>query len=69
MRNSNGNPVTLAAWQHALLMDWVQQTEAAVAPVAAVAAAQPSASPPSMPRFAARRRDRVLARLRRADRR
>lgn len=69
MRNSNFNPLTLTAWQFALLMEWVRETEttaALVAPVADVAPpAPPAAAPaaPSMPSFAARRRATVLVRL------
>jgi hypothetical protein len=64
MRNSNGNPLTLTAWQYALLRQWIADTVAppaveAVAPVAGRA----------MPAFAARRRQATLERLgRRAPR-
>jgi hypothetical protein len=56
MRHSNGNALTLSAWQYALLMSWVQAAEATPGPAAA-----PAARP--MPGFAARRRADVLARL------
>jgi hypothetical protein len=59
MRNSNANPLTLSAWQYALLMEWVRATEtvqdASLAPGAGVA--QP------IPLFAARRREAALVRL------
>lgn len=59
MRNSNANPLTLSAWQYALLMEWVRATEPA--PPGVLFAAPSEAEP--MPVFAARRRAAVLARL------
>ncbi len=60
MRQSNANPLTLAAWQYELLMTWASQQEAQ-APV--VTAAAP-AVPPLSRRAAARQRA-VLARVNR----
>ena len=59
MRNSNANPLTLSAWQYALLMEWVREVKSAVTPL--VAGVAPAARP--MPTFAARRRESTLARL------
>jgi hypothetical protein len=56
MRNSNANPLTLSAWQYALLMEWVRQTETV------------AEAPQPMPALAARRRTSVLERIRRRDR-
>jgi hypothetical protein len=60
MRQSNAEPLTLAAWQYQLLMEWVAQLEAAPAPVAAVAEAAASAP---LSDQAVQRRSAVLARL------
>ncbi|HMH53609.1 MAG TPA: hypothetical protein VK548_25475 [Candidatus Acidoferrum sp.] len=64
MRNSNYNPLTLSAWQYALLMEWVGEVEASATP--AVGDAAPAARP--LPTFAARRREATLARLGRRPR-
>lgn len=58
MRNSNFNPLTLSAWQYALLMEWVRVTEPAPG-VRRVA--RDEAAP--LPAFAAERREAVLRRL------
>jgi hypothetical protein len=60
MRQSNANPLTLAAWQYELLMTWASQQEA---PVPVVTAAAPAVRPLSR-RAAARQRE-VLARVNR----
>jgi hypothetical protein len=60
MRQSNAEPLTLAAWQYQLLMEWVAQLEAAPAPMAAVAEAAASAP---LSDQAVQRRSAVLARL------
>lgn len=60
MRNSNGNPLTLSAWQYALLMEWVREIVTPAVPRMAIAGAP--AAPP-MPAFAARRRAATLARI------
>ncbi|HZU88013.1 MAG TPA: hypothetical protein VE993_02035, partial [Stellaceae bacterium] len=59
MRNSNALPLTLSAWQYALLMRWVE--EVAKPPAAAVVAARAAIRPLSA--SASRRRDAVLRRL------
>lgn len=59
MRNSNANPLTLSAWQYALLMEWVHAVESGVAPL--VAGMAPATG--TMPTFAVRRRESTLARL------
>jgi hypothetical protein len=59
MRQSNASPLTLAAWQYALLMRWADEQKA-VAKVAA-ATARPTERPLS--RRAAARQAEVLARL------
>ncbi len=61
MANSNAYALTLSAWQHELLMDWVREIKSA-APLPAEAAAP---RPRAMPAFAAKRRAAVLARLER----
>jgi hypothetical protein len=64
MRQSNASPLTLAGWQYALLMRWVDEQQArAHAPAAMVAAA--AAQPLSD--AAAARRAAVLVRLQRGD--
>lgn len=75
MRQSNASPLTLAAWQYALLMRWVdeQQTRPG-APPALVAAAAPLPPDPNAPlrpltEAAAARRAEVLAQLDRGSRR
>jgi hypothetical protein len=60
MRQSNGNPLTLAAWQYELLMTWASQQDA---PVPVVTAAAPAVRPLS--RRAAARQSEVLARVNR----
>jgi hypothetical protein len=60
MSSSNGNPLTLSAWQYALLMEWVRAIAPPAVPLLAVAAAP---APPPMPAFAARRRAATLARI------
>lgn len=65
MRNSNAGPLTLAAWQYDLLMDWVKAVETQPQPPAAVAEpAELAASPIS--EAAAKRRAHVLTRIARA---
>jgi hypothetical protein len=67
MRNSNGGPLTLAAWQYDLLMAWVEAIETLPPPARPLdAAARRAARPISAP--AARRRDQVLARVARTRR-
>jgi hypothetical protein len=61
MRNSNANPLTLSAWQYALVMEWVRQTEMAAAPIA-IDAPRPLRP---LSAFAAGRRAAALERLRR----
>ena len=67
MRNSNGGPLTLAAWQYDLLMAWVQALEARPAREGPVDVAAPRAARP-MSEAAARRRQTVLGRIARAQR-
>jgi hypothetical protein len=62
MRQSNGNPLTLAAWQYELLMTWASQQEA---PVAVVTAAAPAVRLEPLSRSAAERQREVLARVNR----
>jgi hypothetical protein len=57
MRQSNAEPLTLAAWQYQLLMEWVARLEAAPAAVAEAAAPAPLSD------RAGERRSAVLARL------
>jgi hypothetical protein len=66
MRQSNAAPLTLAAWQYALLMRWVEEQRAkpAAAPVAVAAEIpQPPAPPGPLSAAAAARQAEVLARL------
>ncbi|WP_069269110.1 hypothetical protein [Paraburkholderia nodosa] len=71
MRQSNALPLSLSAWQYQLLMDWVSQTETGTGAIpqavaqAAAAAPRPAGSPLSA--RAQRRRDQVLARVRRVQ--
>jgi hypothetical protein len=60
MRNSNYNPLTLSAWQYALLMAWVRDVEEAPAISEAAKAVPPARR---IRAFAAQRREAVLARL------
>lgn len=60
MRQSNGNPLTLAAWQYELLMTWASQQEPPTPVVTAAAAAVRTLS-----RRAAVRQREVLARVNR----
>jgi len=62
MRQSNANPLTLAAWQYELLMTWANQQEA---PVPVVTAAAPAVRLPPLSRRAAARQREVLARVNR----
>jgi hypothetical protein len=66
MRQSNASPLTLAGWQYALLMRWVDEQAATPVPMPVVAAAPPpplpAAAQPLSDTAAARRAD-VLARL------
>jgi hypothetical protein len=59
MRQSNASPLTLAAWQHALLMRWVEEQQATPAPLAVAAAEEVR----QLSDAAAARRAEVLARL------
>ncbi len=70
MRQSNALPLTVAAWQHDLLMRWVAKTEARRAgrPAMAGLALAPGAPRP-LSASAASRRHAVLARLDAAGRR
>jgi hypothetical protein len=67
MRQSNASPLTLAAWQYALVIRWVdeQQTRRLVAPMAAVAVptVHPEAPTRRLTEAAEARRAEVLARL------
>jgi hypothetical protein len=68
MRQSNAAPLTLAAWQYALLMRWVdeQQRRPAAPPVMEAAAAPPpsaAVAPAPLSSGAAARRAEILARL------
>jgi hypothetical protein len=58
MRNSNGNPLTLTTWQHALLMEWVKTAETVVALAPGAPGPRTIAAP-----LAAARRERTLARI------
>jgi hypothetical protein len=59
MRQSNASPLTLAAWQYALLMRWVEDQQAKPAPLAVAAAEEVQ----QLSDAAAARRAEVLARL------
>jgi hypothetical protein len=67
MRQSNGQPLTLANWQYELLIDWVKAVDAL--PAAAAIAGTPLAAtakaviPPKLSQAASERRRAVLARL------
>ena len=61
MMNSNANPLTLAAWQYALLMQWADRA-GGPAPAAMPVVADSGGPAPLSPAAAARR-DAVLARL------
>jgi hypothetical protein len=66
MRQSNGQPLTLANWQYELLMDWVSAAEALPAAppeTAAAPAATAKAIPVELSEAASERRRAVLARL------
>jgi hypothetical protein len=67
MRQSNGQPLTLANWQYELLMDWVAALDAlptvAAATAAPVAAMAKAAIPAELSEAASERRRAVLARL------
>jgi hypothetical protein len=66
MRQSNGQPLTLANWQYELLMDWVAAAEALPAAppeTAAAPAATAKAIPVELSEAASERRRAVLARL------
>ncbi len=63
MRQSNAYPLTLAAWQYELLMEWVEEVETGTAGAVPMAGAVP---PPPAPNFAAaadRRQQQILAAL------
>ncbi|HEX2481319.1 MAG TPA: hypothetical protein VHQ69_05505, partial [Methylomirabilota bacterium] len=62
MRQSNAEPLTLAAWQYELLMEWVRAVETSPQVAARRLALRPAAR--RMPDAAARRRAEVLERLR-----
>jgi len=59
MRQSNAAPLTLAAWQYALLMRWVEEQQAKPEPLAVAAAEEV----PPLSDAAAARRAEVLARV------
>jgi hypothetical protein len=61
MRNSNALPLTLAAWQYELLMDWVRTVEVPTAPLPFAAAAKPVVR--KLSEAAVRRRSEVLNRI------
>ena len=67
MRQSNASPLTLAVWQYALVMRWVdeQQTKRPTAPMVAAAAPSihPEAPPQRLTQAAEAHRAKVLARL------
>jgi len=64
MRQSNALPLTLSAWQYALLMRWVTEVQHPPAQVDAAAKAKPTAKPPGvLSEAAAKRRDILLQRL------
>jgi len=64
MRQSNALPLTLSAWQYALLMRWVAEVQHPPAQVDAAAKAKPAAKPPGvLSDAAAKRRDILLQRL------
>ena len=59
MRQSNASPLTLAAWQYALLMRWMEEQQAKPEPLAVAAAEEVQ----QLSDAAAARRAGVLARL------
>jgi hypothetical protein len=61
MRQSNAEPLTLASWQYALLMQWVADANAA--PDQLVALGMPGPAPSDVAAAADERRTAVLARL------
>jgi hypothetical protein len=64
MRNSNGGPLTLAPWQHDLLMAWVNELEnLQAAPMAAVPSKAAKPAVEALSDAAASRRAEVLARI------
>jgi hypothetical protein len=64
MRQSNAFPLTLAAWQHELLMRWVAEVQRpAVASAPAAAGPGAKAAAQDLSEASARRRDTILRRL------